>query len=148
MKDDIYDMKRAGQKYHEYLKKNKGNLINVGIPAVDKHTRGIFPGQVFGVMARTATFKTAILQNIIQVNGHKGKSGVLFSLEMQASGIFERAAQMEFDMSGEQIHSIFTGTSNYDDTPDEIINCVYNWNKNIFIVDRARMNIDQMNTIF
>jgi replicative DNA helicase len=141
----FYNMKQAGERYKEFAQKTKGKLITIGIPEVDKAIRGIYPGQVFGLMARAKTFKSAFMQNVAHRCAKQQRNVLIFSLEMPVISLFERSAQMEMDQSGDQIYSVFAGTSNSDFfSSDEIIDYVYKNAKGLYIVDQSRMSPKMM----
>lgn len=141
---NIHRIADGGKKYQDFLARSGGRLIKLGMPPIDNVIRGIYPGQVLGIEARTRTFKTAIVQNILHQTAHEHKKVLFFSLEMQLMSLFERAVQMELELTGDQIQSIFAGTSSMQETPEDIIRFLHSRNSDFYVVDRAGMSLVKM----
>lgn len=87
---DIYDSKRMYQSYKDYLASSDKNTLKLGIHNIDKHIK-ITPGEVLFIMGRPGTFKTALLQQILQQYSFYSQMGsCFFSLEMPVQNVAER----------------------------------------------------------
>jgi len=104
--DKIYTLDEAKNKYLEYIAKLDQLKINLGFEKLDRNLRGIAPGEVCEVMARTGVGKTAFLLNVINNVIVNQKVPVLFfSLEQPLAQIYERTAQIANFSSGYDIET-------------------------------------------
>ena len=108
--DKIYSLDEAKQKYIEYIKRLQEKKITLGYEKIDKAIRGIAPGEVCEVMARTGVGKTAFLLNVIKNVSIKHKVPILFfSLEQPLAQIYERVAQISKEKSGQDVERTYAG---------------------------------------
>ena len=90
--------------YQAYIEKLKSGKVTLGWPQVDARLRGIAPGEVLTLMAKSGVGKTAALQNILRHIALSQDATTLFcSLEQPAAQVLERYAQMATERAGEQI---------------------------------------------
>ncbi len=113
--DKIYSLDEARDKYLEYIKKLDERKITLGYEKIDKVIRGIAPGEVCEVMARTGVGKTAFLLNVIKNVILKHQVPVLFfSLEQPLAQIYERVTQISKEKSGYEVEKAYSmGDSSY-----------------------------------
>lgn len=105
---NIYTLDEARDKYREYLTKVDQKRIRFGIPMVDKVIRGVAPGEVAVLLARSGVGKTAAALNLIRNVIVGQKVPVLFySLEMPVAQIYERICQISGEIDGRQVESIY-----------------------------------------
>lgn len=106
--------------YHEHIKNIQENTLTLGIKEVDEIIRGVAPGEVLTIIARAGSFKTALLQNILQ-NHSKKSDGIatFFSLEMPVPMVFERFQQITNKFTGRQVEYFYH--SGDTEIPDAII---------------------------
>ena len=99
--DRIYTIDEAKNRYLEYIAKLDQRKILLGFRKIDYHLRGIAPGEVCEVIARTGVGKTAFLLNVINKVIVNQKIPVLFfSLEQPLAQIYERTVQISNEISG------------------------------------------------
>lgn len=100
--DAILTYSDLADAYHRHLEQLKQRKMTLGLPAVDHRIRGVVPGEVCTVIARSGVGKTILAQNIIlNVTQASHESSSLFvSLEQPDIMCFERAAQMVTGRSG------------------------------------------------
>ena len=80
----------------------------MGFGKLDRHLRGIAPGEVCEIIARTGVGKTAFLLNVISHVIVNQKIPVLFfSLEQPLAQIYERAVQISMGMEGREVERVF-----------------------------------------
>ncbi|SFR15353.1 DnaB-like helicase C-terminal domain-containing protein [Desulfoscipio geothermicus] len=102
--DKIYTIEEARAKYEEYVQELEKRKINLGISIIDRAIRGIAPGEVCEVLARSGVGKTAFLINVIRSVALNQKTPTLFfSLEQPLAQIYERAAQITVRQEGQAI---------------------------------------------
>jgi replicative DNA helicase len=72
--------------------------LQTGIPRIDRATRGIQPGELFGILARTGSGKTMLTSAIVDsMLGQRPASAVLVcNLEMPCSQLMGRTLRMHF----------------------------------------------------
>jgi hypothetical protein len=96
------DVRQMEMDYKAMIQLRKEAKINTGIDEIDKATRGLAPQLVMTIVARSASFKSAILQNIL-MNYSYAKPALWFSQEMPSSLVYERLVQIEKGMTGEDV---------------------------------------------
>ena len=100
-------IKTAGDlftEYQGYIEKLKVGKVTLGWPQVDARLRGIAPGEVLTLIAKSGVGKSAVLQNILRHIALSQDATTLFcSLEQPLAQVFERYAQMALDRAGEDI---------------------------------------------
>ena len=99
--EKVYTIDEARVKYEEYIARLKERKIALGLPVIDEYMRGIAPGEVCEVMARTGVGKTAFLLNVIRnVIGRQRVPVLFFSLEQPLAQIYERTVQISSEEPG------------------------------------------------
>jgi replicative DNA helicase len=98
--------------YQQHIANLKKNRFVLGIPEIDKRIRGVAGGEVLTILARSGSFKTAMLQNLLKnYVQHSAWTAVFFSIEMPVSSVAERYFQMLDGCTGPEVESMFTDTS-------------------------------------
>lgn len=88
-------------------RKAGGHLgVTTGLPGLDRVTGGIYGGRVYGIAARPATGKTALLNQIAFHAARRGQPGLVCSLEMGGEELMIRALSAA---SGRNVSRIFHG---------------------------------------
>lgn len=90
----VSDMSQNIQERRERYNRDKDNVdligVTFGLAELDEHTRGLFPGELAAVAARTKVGKSWLLANDF-VSAHKtGKRPLLFTLEMDIAEMEDR----------------------------------------------------------
>ncbi|HUU90507.1 MAG TPA: DnaB-like helicase C-terminal domain-containing protein [Phycisphaerae bacterium] len=85
------------------LTRDKGEAVTWGFPGLDRQVPGIYPGEVFGLMARPGIGKTLLLNHMTRHCAPLGH--VFFSLEMPAAQIAARMARSVFGYTRSQLES-------------------------------------------
>jgi hypothetical protein len=85
---NVYDSARMIQEYKAYINTLKQNRFITGIKQIDKRIRGVAGGEVLIIIARSGSFKTAMLQNLLKnyIN-HSAWASVFFSIEMPVASL-------------------------------------------------------------
>jgi replicative DNA helicase len=97
------------QAYQEHIQNLKKNRFILGIPEIDKRIRGISGGEVLTLLARSGSFKTAMLQNLLKNYAHNSAwAAVFFSIEMPVASVTERYFQMFDGCTGREVENLFT----------------------------------------
>ena len=85
------------------LTRDKGEAVAWGFPGLDNQIPGIYPGEVFGLMARPGIGKTLLLNHMTRHCAPLGH--VFFSLEMPAAQIAARMARSVFGLTRYQLEA-------------------------------------------
>ena len=105
---NVYDSGRMLEEYKSYIKGLKHNRFITGISEIDKRIRGIAGGEVLTILARSGSFKTAMLQNLLKgYIDHSQWGSAMFSIEMPVAGIAERYNEIVHGASGRDIEEIY-----------------------------------------
>jgi len=141
--DDIKTPADLAAEYDAYIEKLKSRRVTVGWPEVDARLRGIAPGEVLTIIAKSGVGKTAVLQNILRHIALSQDAVSLFcSLEQPLAQVFERFAQMGSEEAGEDIESSWQDpeereritTTVREDLGDQVLTC-----------GRSALRLDQLN---
>lgn len=140
--DKIYTLDQARSKYLDYVENLKQRKILLGFNKLDKHTRGIAPGEVMQVMARTGVGKTAFILNAIRhIIVNQDIPVLFFSMEQPMAQIYERAVQISNDRSGEEVERAFSDKDSNRDTLHMLTERCY---KNLYIVDEDFLTYEEL----
>ena len=106
------DLKTADElasAYTAYIQALATKKIQLGWTEIDRQIRGIGPGEVMTVIAKSRAGKSAFLQNILRAIALRNTVGSLWcSMEQPASQVFERYAAMAMDERGEDIEQAWS----------------------------------------
>lgn len=106
---NVYDSERMLEEYKEYIKTLKQNRFITGIREIDKHIRGVAGGEVLTFIARSGSFKTASLQNLLKNYIQNSAWGaVFFSIEMPVASLAERYLQILDGCTGKEVEALFS----------------------------------------
>lgn len=103
----VYTITEAEEKYKQYIRQLEKKKITLGIPKLDYVIRGIAPGEVCLIMARSSVGKTAFLLNIIKHLSLKNITVLFFSLEQPLAQIYERGVQISSGVEGQQVEEVY-----------------------------------------
>jgi len=102
----ILGPRELAQSYRAFVLSLKERCIHLGWPGLDKVLRGIGPGEVCTVIAKSRVGKSAFLQNALRRVARTGRSASLWcSMEQPSHQVFERYAQMVTGAYGEDIEN-------------------------------------------
>ena len=137
---NIYTIEEAKQKYEEYIAQLTKRKITFGFDKLDSTLRGIAPGEVCQVMARTGVGKTAFLLNVMKnVLDNQGVPVLFFSLEMPLAQIYERAVQITNSKSGQYVEQEFY--KNKDNSLHTLTSISYD---KLYTVDQDFLSYDEL----
>jgi hypothetical protein len=112
---NVYDSARMIEEYKSYIKTLKQNRFITGIKQIDKRIRGVAGGEVLTIIARSGSFKTAMLQNLLKsyINNSSWAS-VFFSIEMPVASLTERYLEILDGCTGREVENLFSDPSEAD----------------------------------
>jgi len=127
------------KKYEDYIENLSKRKILLGIDKLDENLRGIAPGEVMQIIARSAVGKTAFLLNLIKNVCANDIPVLFFSLEMQGEQIYERIAQISAKLKGLEVEKEFQAKST-----DNITKFVNSGYKNLYVVDQDFLTMEDL----
>jgi len=112
---NVYDSVRMIGEYKEYIKNLKQNRFITGINEIDKRIRGVAGGEVLTFIARSGSFKTAMLQNLLKnyIQNSAWAAG-FFSIEMPVASLTERYLEILDGSTGKEVETLFRDKSQAD----------------------------------
>jgi len=106
---------------------HQGDGYRLGLPSIDDLTRGVRPGEVFGLMARSGVGKTTVALNIAAnlARAYPDTPGIIFSMEQQAGPVEMRLAQIHFDLTRDAVTDrlIFGGVEEFQEAFRNLLIC-------------------------
>lgn len=140
--DKIYAVADARKRYEEYVADLQRRKIELGIPVLDKRLRGVAPGEVLQIMARSSVGKTALLLNIMRNVSERQQTPILFfSLEMPIAQIYERMVQISAGEEGEAVEAAFCSKKPDSDFMARLAEKAYS---RVFTVDQDFLTLDEL----
>ena len=105
--DKLKNWREMHASYTAYVETMKARKITLGFREVDKAIRGIAPGEVCTIIAKSGVGKTAFIQNAMLNIAQRQKEalGVFCSMEQPMAQCFERWAQMVGMVAGRDVES-------------------------------------------
>lgn len=138
--EKIYTIDEAKVKYEEYIRRLRERKIVIGFKKLDGFMRGIAPGEVCEIVARTGVGKTAFLLNIIRnVISSQGIPILFFSLEQPLAQIYERTVQISTDESGIRVEKGFS-----ENASESLHYCVKNVYGSLYTVDEDMLTYEEL----
>jgi putative DNA primase/helicase len=118
--------------------------LRFGYPELDRELRGVAPGEVVAILARSGVGKTAFGLNLAErMTGRTALPTLLFSLEMPGVGIFERLASMTHGWPGEDIENRVRGED--PETMQRLLEVCERWH-HMRMVDTS-CSLDRLDTL-
>jgi replicative DNA helicase len=112
---NVYDSAQMIDEYQEYIKNLKQNRFITGINEIDKRIRGVAGGEVLTIIARSGSFKTAMLQNLLtNYIQHSAWGAGFFSIEMPVASLTERYLEILDGSTGKEVKNLFRDESQAD----------------------------------
>lgn len=106
---DLLTLEDRAKRYIHYVKNIGSMRFRTGFGDIDNHIRGVAPGEVLTIIAYSGTFKSALLQNLLNGNAERTNlQQIFFSLEMPAEKCFEREVQIQCGLTGREVERDYT----------------------------------------
>jgi len=131
---NIFTPEMMIEAYREHVQSLKKNRFITGIKRIDNLIRGVSGGEVLTFIARSGSYKTAMLQNLLRgYIQNSSWAAVFFSIEMPVASVTERYMQIIFEETGSEVEAMFS--KNADPEAREIVCNQFKANMaNLFIV--------------
>ncbi|WP_188055630.1 replicative DNA helicase [Oryzomonas rubra] len=105
---DIYTLEQRVERYIKYVSQVGSLRFRTGFGEIDNAIRGVAPGEVMTIIAYSGTFKSALLQNLLQGNAERtGLRQLMCSLEMPVEKCVEREVQIQCGLEGRAVEDAF-----------------------------------------
>lgn len=140
---EVISVSQAKEIYKQYVADIQKRKINFGWPTIDKATRGLVPGDVCYIFARTNVGKSALAQSM-QLNIWERQSikSIFFSLEMPVTSVYERMASMVSGWEEEGIEEIFLA-----EDEDRLLGDLEKYEDGVFFVEKSRLTLKDISRI-
>jgi hypothetical protein len=99
----VRSLNELADEYTHYIERLAQRKIVFGLPAIDRACRGLVPGEVAFVLARSKVGKSLFVQNLLRWFAHSRQATLFVSLEQPGQQVFERYVQMEVGVSGRDV---------------------------------------------
>lgn len=105
---EVISVSGAKEIYRQYVADIQKRKVNFGWPTIDKATRGLVPGDVCLIFARTNVGKSALAQSMqLSIWERQKIKSIFFSLEMPVTSVYERMASMVSGWEEDAIEKVF-----------------------------------------
>ncbi|MGV8123122.1 MAG: DnaB-like helicase C-terminal domain-containing protein [Candidatus Xenobiia bacterium LiM19] len=134
--------------YERYTQSLKTRLCRIDLPVIGPLMRGIAPGEVLTILARSGVGKTATILNLMLRIGVSNPvmPQLFFTLEQPAPQIFERMAQIACKLKGIEVEEIYS--ENTAALKKEVEGLTRRFFQNVLIVDKDFLTPADMTSIF
>lgn len=142
---EIYDLRKAYNKYQDYVSKLDQVKVKTGFDVIDNKLRGIMPGETLCILGKTSVGKSAFLQNIgINFALQSGEPVLFFSMEMPVTSVFERTMQIETGYSG---YDIENGLKNRSMELQTKANLLFGKLSNFYTITKSGLNLESIKAL-
>jgi replicative DNA helicase len=143
LSDDIYDFDRRNERYALYMKKLDTKRFTTGLASIDRMIRGVAPGEVMTIIAYSGTYKSALLQNLLQSFAERTKQyQLMFSMEMPIEKVFEREMQMTTGLSGYEVENNYKNINS--ETKLMYAMAYDKGSKHVLVCEKSRLTLEQI----
>lgn len=145
MQNDILTFDHLAKRYENYMDRMQSARFTTGMGSIDDIIRGVAPGEVLTIIAYSGTFKTALLQNLLQDAAYKsGMYQMFFSMEMPGEKVFERSLQISNQMMGGAIEYHFSNNTDQKKKMLEVAR--FRGGDKVLTVEKSRRSLDDLHS--
>lgn len=136
----------AYEAYLDYVANLRKARVKLGFGPLDERMRGIAPGEVCQIIARSAVGKTTLALNILKNASESGiRPIVMFTMEMPLAQVFERMCQITLSMRGQDVEEAARSyLMRQDDRVADFANKVFESYGNVYFVDDDGLSLEDM----
>lgn len=139
----IIGVAQAKEIYKQYIADIQKRKVNFGWPTIDKATRGLVPGDVCYIFARTNVGKSALAQSMqLNIWERQSVKSIFFSLEMPVTSVYERMASMVSGWEEQGIEDIFLA-----EDEDRLLGDLEKYEDGVFFVEKSRLTLKDISQI-
>jgi len=103
----VKSIEELAVEYSEYIDNLSKRKVMFGLIEIDNASRGLVPGEVAFLVARSKSGKSLYAQNLIRWLALKHQPTLFLSMEQPGIQVLERHAQMEIEKSGDTIEEMW-----------------------------------------
>ncbi len=146
----VHSVKDAEGAYLDYVRMLKRGRVVLGLGKIDDRMRGMAPGEVCQVIARSSVGKTALLLNILRhLVLEEAGPALFFSLEMPLAQVYERMAQIATREPGWKIEQAAMQVVAREESFDaalwpEVVDSVSTAYSTVWFVDQDGLSLEDM----
>jgi len=141
--DEVISVAQAKEIYRQYIADIQKRKVNFGWPTIDKGTRGLVPGDVCYLFARTNVGKSALAQSMqLSIWERQNVKSIFFSLEMPVTSVYERMASMVSGWEEEAIEEMFLAKDE-----DRHLGDLENYEDGVLFVEKSRLTLKDISRI-
>lgn len=141
----VFNIDDAELKYRNYTNDLKTRLIKINFPGIGEAMRGIAPGEVCTVLARSGVGKTATLMNILLRVGLSNKSPqMFFTMEQPIPQIYERMAQIAIGIKGRTIEDAYCDKTTEREIIKEKTKALFG---HVWLVEKCGLNVEEIRDV-
>lgn len=105
---EVISVSMAKEMYQQYVADIQKRKVNFGWPSIDAATRGLVPGDVCLIFARTNVGKSALAQSMqLSIWERQSIRSIFFSLEMPVTSVYERMVSMVTGWKESAVEEVF-----------------------------------------
>lgn len=140
---EVISVSDAKEIYRQYVADIQKKKVNFGWPTVDKATRGLVPGDVCLIFARTNVGKSALAQSMqLSIWERQNIKSIFFSLEMPVTSVYERMASMISGWEESGIENIFQVGDE-----DRLLDGLNAYQDGVFFVEKSGLSLKDISRI-
>lgn len=141
----VFNIDDAELQYKNYTKDLKTRLIKIDFPGIGEAMRGISPGEVCTIMARSGVGKTATLLNMLLRVGLANKSPqIFFTMEQPIPQIYERMAQIAIGISGRSIEEAYCDKTTEREVIKQKTKDLFG---HVWLVEKCGLGVDEIRNV-
>lgn len=138
---DLLNLEQRVERYIKYVRQVGTLRFRTGFGDIDNHIRGVAPGEVLTIIAYSGTFKSALLQNLLNGNAERtGLHQMFFSMEMPAEKCAEREIQIMCGLNGREVEDLFKGK----EWKDYYATLLKRNSDKVLLCDKPKRTVDQI----
>jgi len=142
----IKTIEESAMAYEDYVRHLESRLCKIDLPRIGQAMRGVAPGEVLTILARSGVGKTAAIINLMMRIGIANTMPQLFfTMEQPIPQVYERMGQISMGLCGYDVEDIFK--RNDADKKEELREKVRFYFKNILMVEKDFLTPEQMSRI-
>jgi len=140
---EVISVSDAKAIYRQYVADIQKKNVNFGWPTIDKATRGLVPGDVCLIFARTNVGKSALAQSMqLGIWERQEIKSIFFSLEMPVTSVYERMASMISGWEEAGIENIFQVGDE-----DRLLGGLDEYQDGVFFVEKSGLSLKDISRI-
>jgi len=133
--NEVISVSGAKEIYRQYVADIQKKKVNFGWPSIDKDTRGLVPGDVCLIFARTNVGKSALAQSMqLSIWERQKIKSIFFSLEMPVTSVYERMASMITGWKEDAIEGVFLAGDE-----DRLLEGMTKYEDGVFFVEKSKL---------